>query len=248
MSRLRSAVSTVAVINLVFILALAGWLVATGRMDLARAHRLRAMLAEPVAVEAARLAQEAEAEDAAARAARAEARDLHPDPPSAVVNDRAWIAQASLSHAESRVRDIASRLRDDLDRAAVVLARDRAAFEAERTAWQKATEAERARRVDEQFRKAVRQYELLPSKLARDLLARLCRDGQTAQAVAYLDAMEARSAARILREFKAGDDPVLATELLERLRVFGLPPDDPESAPDDERWNRTAAAPADPRR
>lgn len=55
------------------------------------------------------------------------------------------------------------------------------------------------------------------------------------QMVAYLNAMAPRAANKILREFKTPDEVVLATELLEKLRIFGFEAEAAELASHDNR-------------
>ena len=59
-------------------------------------------------------------------------------------------------------------------------------------------------------------------------------DGQLQQAVAYLDAMKPRAASKILKEFKSPSEIVLATELLEKLRTFGLGTVEPKEPGNDD--------------
>ena len=97
-----------------------------------------------------------------------------------------------------------------------------AAFEQRRSSFHISQQDDRQRKIDEQFLQAVKQLEQLPAKQAKGVLEQLLADKNVDQAVAYLDAMSPRAAAKVLREFKSGPDLALATELLERLRTFGV--------------------------
>lgn len=84
----------------------------------------------------------------------------------------------------------------------------------------RATDAQK--RGDEQFLRAVKQLEQVPAKQAKKILETLVAGKNVDQAVAYLDAMNPRAAAKVLREFKTDAEIPLATELLERLRTRGV--------------------------
>ena len=58
-------------------------------------------------------------------------------------------------------------------------------------------------------------------KQGKRMLVELVNLNQMDQAVAYLHAMNARAASKILKEFKTDPEIALATKLLERLRTFG---------------------------
>jgi hypothetical protein len=54
------------------------------------------------------------------------------------------------------------------------------------------------------------------------MLTALIAEGNLQQAVAYLDAMNSRIAAKIIGEFKTAPETELAKDLLEELRTFGV--------------------------
>ena len=87
---------------------------------------------------------------------------------------------------------------------------------------------------DGQFAKVVRQLESVPPKQAKQIMLNLIGTGRADQAVAYLDAMSARPAAKLLREFKTDRETELATELLEQLRTFGVEAEVAELPGDDD--------------
>lgn len=244
-----TALSFLAVVNLLAFVSFGGWLWSTERMSVERLREIRDLLAMTTA-ESEAAAAEADA-DRAALVEAADERERGESPPGA--SDRR-IRQARLireEEAESRRRlsDFAAQRQAELDAAFAQLAQDRAALEAERQAWEDATQADRDRRRDEQFTKTVKLYEASPPKNAKQWLQNLVDAGQTDQAVAYLDAMNARSAKKILSLFKTEDEASLATELLERLRTLDLgeveqetPGNDNAAAPDATDGPGTGAA------
>jgi hypothetical protein len=112
------------------------------------------------------------------------------------------------------------------------------------------------RKVDEQFLQTVKQYEQLTPKQGKQMIVALVNQKQTDQAVAYLDAMSPRAASRILKEFKTESEIALATELLEKLRTFGVQTAPPavstarpapattQAAPDAQRSSSHATGPS----
>ena len=102
------------------------------------------------------------------------------------------------------------------------IASEREEFEEERRRWEEATGADRERKTNEQFTQTVIQYESLPAKQGKQVLIELINSGNREQAVAYLDAMKPRATSKILKEFKSPEEIILAAELLEELRIFGL--------------------------
>ena len=72
---------------------------------------------------------------------------------------------------------------------------------------------------DAQFKKTVTLLESVPPARASEMLLQIIEQGAPEQATAYLNAMQTRTASKILAQI---GDPTLAADLLERLRVYGL--------------------------
>lgn len=223
MKTMWTIVSFLAVVNLLALLLFVGWLSMSGRLNAHRVEEIRWMLAMTVA-EAEAQAEEAERDAAAERKAmEEEIRRLSP-PVSSEVRIEQISRMEEMERRAHRRLDDERRLRlADIERAADNLESRKAEFEASRHAWNEQIRAEIERRRDEQFAKTVIQYESVPPRQAKNMMLELIRDGEMDQAVAYLDAMNARNAAQIIQEFKADEELRLATELLERLRSFGVP-------------------------
>ena len=113
-----------------------------------------------------------------------------------------------------------------------VLEKEKEEFAQLKAAWDKDTAAERKRKTDEQFIQTVTIYETLSPKQSKQMLTNLVTDGNIEQAVAYLDAMNPRNAAKILKAFKTSEEMILATQLQEKLRVFGTGAEDSETLAD----------------
>lgn len=238
MKALWSAVSFFAVVNLLVIVFFVGWLWRTDRLNMDRVQKVRELFAPSIAEEA-RLAEEAAAEAK---------RDAPPEIVPARLSSAERLDAMTALHDQER--QVSQRLREEgqmLSRQFELLTRqtqaEREAFEAERQSWEDATRAERERKADEQFAQTVQQYESIPARQGKEMLVELIGQGRREQAVAYLDAMKPRAASKILREFKSPQEVVLATELLEELRTFGLGTVDAEPASDDTA-DDTAGKPA----
>jgi len=222
MKRLWNAVSFVAVVNLLAMTMFGLWLWQSGRMDVERLRRLKEMLGQTIEAEQEVAAEQQAQTEADRQEAAEQARVADPPLPSV-----AQVRHLNLIDAQSR--QAMQRLRDETDQHLARLAmerrqieREQASLEAEKEAWQEATRAQRQQRTDEQFQKTVKLYESAKPKLAKQWMLNLVDDGEERQVVAYLNAMNSRAAKKILDEFKSEQDGQLATELLERLRTFGL--------------------------
>lgn len=235
MKTMWAVISTMALANLLVILGIFTWLVATDRIDGARFMKVRDVLREPIAQETARLEAERKAEEARLAAEEAAAR-LQREPVTAadLLNLRIETAEVDRQRLERMRREVQD-LRTTLARERELLEQEKAAFESKLRAA-----AEEARRLaevrgSEQFRKALATYEALrPADAAaalRGLMDAPTLPGQpdgATLAVAYLDAMDERIRARIVSEFIKAD-AALAAGLLERLRNLGVPPGGGES-------------------
>ncbi len=222
MKSIWNIISCLAIVNLLALVILVGWLWGTDRLDRKRVTDLRAMLAV-TGPEAAAAAAEA-ARDAALlqeQAAEKERRE-HPSFSSAERIALASVQEQHEGQAARSLADIQDHLLAQLDMATRQVDEERAALEVERQQWQDGTGAERRRRIDEQFTKAVKILEELPPKRAKSKIVELAATGKIDQAVAYLNAMNQRKAAKVMAEFKTDPEQKLATELLERLRTFGV--------------------------
>ncbi|MCA9283930.1 MAG: hypothetical protein KDA22_01855 [Phycisphaerales bacterium] len=131
--------------------------------------------------------------------------------------------------ASQRLRDEHAQLTTQLDQRLADLQRREEQLALDRAAWEKQVAALRLAQDDEQFAKAIKLLSELPAKQAKQQIAELVTAGEIEQAVAYLNAMNARTAGKILREFKDSNEVLVARDLLERLRTFGH---EPEMGPD----------------
>lgn len=229
MRTLWNFVSFLAVVHLLAVGMFAGWLWSSGRLDLDRLSEAKRLFSPTIAEARAAAAENAAAAEAEAEAARDAARSLTPPMASETHVQFASMLHQQMNQAIRRLDDEKRLLNAQLARTTAQIEQERGAFEQERKQWETSTEAERQRRIDTQFGKAVKQLESIPAKQSKQILLNLVDDDNMEQAVAYFDAMNPRAAAKVLKEFKSDAESVLAKELLEELRRFGLNTDPAET-------------------
>jgi hypothetical protein len=221
MKTIWTIIAVVAVLNLLAIGGLVGWLQSSGRLSRERVTALRSAFAQPVAMEVAAKEQAAaEAKKAEDDKAAAEKAAIPPKPASDVI-------------AEQRFRDeqqaqVLLRQQQDLENLRASLMTKLSELESREKkleAEKKAFAADRARIAEiegtKQFRDALTTLESQKAKDAKAVLNALLEGKQEDQAVAYLAKMDEGKRAKVIAEF-VKDNPPLAAELLERLRTRGV--------------------------
>jgi len=131
---------------------------------------------------------------------------------------RSDIADAKLDHLKRVVEDLQRRVR--LEREA--LQQQVAELEAEREQFEAFKEQELAKINDVKFQRAVSTLEQLKPKQGKEMFKQMLASGKEEEVVDYLEHMQLRKAAAILKEFKAQDEIAMATTLLEDLRQRGV--------------------------
>ena len=212
-------ITTIALANFLAVVALVAWLAGTGRLSNERVNAVREMFTTTVEQdEAQRKLEEAQrAQDEAAAAQDAFMREP-PTPAEGEVADQQAVsnaAQQDLSRLTREAEDLRRTFARELaqiERAREQLRQERADFDALRARLA-------ALEGSEQFEKAVALYQQVKPQQAKAMLQTLIDQGEMEQVVSYLNAMQVRTATKIIAEF---DDPALAATLLERVRTRGL--------------------------
>ncbi|MEN0019334.1 MAG: hypothetical protein AAF747_00460 [Planctomycetota bacterium] len=226
-ARLGAAIAIVAILNFMVLTGIIGWLLATERIDVDRLDEVWGVLEEPIPLQQARLEREAEAMEAGEDETQGDGLPVSAEMMLEIRLAEQEEHQQRIARMQREIEDLGRTLgreRRELDD-------EREAFEAERDAFEAMRTELAAIEGDEQFRTAVGVLQNLKADEARAVLAELIEgnastldtgaaDGIT-QAVSYLNAMSGRARGKIMREFTE-EDPALAADLLERLRVFGL--------------------------
>lgn len=212
-------ITTIALANFLAVVALVAWLAGTGRLSNERVNAVREMFTTTVEQdEAQRKLEEAQrAQDEAAAAQDAFMREP-PTPAESEVADQQAVsnaAQQDLSRLTREAEDLRRTFARELaqiERAREQLRQERADFDALRARLA-------ALEGSEQFEKAVALYQQVKPQQAKAMLQTLIDQGEMEQVVSYINAMQVRTATKIIAEF---DDPALAATLLERVRTRGL--------------------------
>lgn len=232
MKKIWMMVSVLALANVAAVAALLGWLGMTGRLDTERVRAVRVMLAEPVSEQKAREADaQTQADQQAQEAAAAEASSK----PAATAAERLAIQQLADEIVQQRVQLLDKQvktLKAGLDRERRELNQRQAEFKAERDKFLAYRKRIEDMEKDAQFQKALDGYAKLKPADTKAIFQVLIDQGQTEQVVAYLNKMQTRIRAKVIKEFK-DDDPKVAAILQERLRTFGLVAEDTGDHADD---------------
>lgn len=222
MRTLWNVVSFLAVVHLLALALFVGWLWRSDRLSMDRVEQIRSMLSTTLSEEASQQRQaEREAEQQQQEQAEAERRE-HPPLPAAQQVSAVNLMREQQQRAVDRLEDEKQLLLAQLERIRDQHEATKREFEQQKQQWYDSIDEERQRKADEQFQQTLKLYEQIPSRQARDMLLALVDDGDMNQAVAYIDAMNSRAAAKIIREFKTAPQVELAKELLEELRTFGV--------------------------
>ncbi len=215
---LWTLITVLAIANLLALLGLVGWLVGSGRLDADRFNDIRETLGETIVDQETRVASLERERTMEEAAAEAERRALIPPLTAADrlrnVNESEEVTRQRRERLTRDVRD----LQRTLDRERETLDDRVAAFNQERDEFEMMRNRIRAIEGEEQFLKAVGHLQAQKPAKARDILQALMDAGEMDQAVAYLNAMSARQAAKVIGAF---EEPAVAADLLERLRTRG---------------------------
>ena len=113
-------------------------------------------------------------------------------------------------------------LQRSLSRDRQLLDRERENFEDERERFEAMRDRLSTLEGGEQFRKALGSIEGMKPDDARVTLQTLLDQGEREQVVSYLNAMQERTRTKIMSSWVKDDQPDVAADLLEALRVRGL--------------------------
>lgn len=223
-----TVLTTLAVANILAIAGFVAWLRMDDRLNVERLQRVREMLVERVTDERARVAEEEARAEAEANDPMRRVEGLLPVAASEALMRRGTEQEIAVQHLLRREREVSDLQATLAATLASLERRERDIAERER-----AFEANRARIAERegsrQFRTAVASLEAQKPQAARDVLRSLLNTGGYDEVISYLNAMDGRPRDRIMAEF-IKDDPGLAAELLESIRVFGLSDASPAAA------------------
>lgn len=213
-----------ALVHAISAIGFVGWLAGTGRLNRQRVVDVRDLFAKSIS----------QAEVEAKEKARQEEEKRQAD-----------LRMQRLGSAGGPVASTTGRLAEDRKRAEAILARidlDREELKSlgrnlelsqknvrrlyeelriKQEAFAKMLDKKKRQIDDQSFRKTVALYNQLPSKQVKKMFIELLDSSKGEQVVTYLEAMQPRKAAGVLREFKTSAEVTRAVELTERLRARG---------------------------
>lgn len=211
-------VAFVALMNLLALLFLGGWLVATGRLNTERVEAVRTLFVLPADVEAARAEEARRAEDLRDQQA-AELASLSGQP---VGSDAQITAVEELARREALL--MRRMERENAEDRKALEAFERQLTERERLLEERiaAFDDSRKRALEasegEAFAAVVKLMEALPAKQAKDQVLLLVGSGRQEEAVRRLRAMRAGPRTGIFAAMKTEAEQQVASDLLESLR------------------------------
>ncbi|MEX0876805.1 MAG: hypothetical protein WD114_05035, partial [Phycisphaerales bacterium] len=201
MKSLKRAILVILVLNLLAMLAGAGWLMASGRVSKDRVLTMTDLFQEPVSIEQARL--EKEQKEAEKELAQRE----KPLPELAMDAEernrvRVEMTQIDRQRLDRMKREVAD-LQETLSRERRLIEDDRQELARERAEFEQMRQRLADLEGGEQFKKALATLTGMAPKDARAVLAAMLADGEGKQeeVISYLSAMQARARTQIMTEF-----------------------------------------------
>jgi seryl-tRNA synthetase len=223
---MKTAFTIIAVLAIVHILAglsFVGWLAGTNRLNKDRLKAAKAVFALTIDQEQDKEAEQAAAAEAAKVEAERQARLSGVGGLASTADRLAEDEKRNevlLRQLERTRREIEA-LSDNLTLARQRMERQHADLLTAKKDLEQRIKQMEARLNDEGFKKAVALFESLPSKQVKQMFIELIESNQADDVVAYLEAMEPRKAAGVLKEFKDDREIDRAVDLTQRLRERG---------------------------
>jgi hypothetical protein len=203
-----------------FIIAVGGvaWLKFSGHLDRARALQIRQVLFPPPATQPV-----ASAEVAAVPTTQPVKRleDLLARESGKSVAEQSQLIQNSIDMETAQLdrrRSELEALKTQLDLAQHQLVHDRATVEADRTTLQTREQEAQRLAADKGFQDSLALYTAMPAPKVKQVFMGL----DDSIVVNYLEAMQPRTAAKIIKEFKLPDETTRIQRILEKMRTSQL--------------------------
>ena len=220
MKTLTKAILVIAILNLFAVLAGAGWLFSSGRINKARMTNMTMLFNEPVAIEEAKLkAEQAQIDKELAE----QIKPLPAIPLNAQERNLVRVEMTQIDRQRlDRMKREVKNLQDTLRRERELLSLDRIDLQEEKDEFDAMRDRLAGLEGGKQFKKSLATITGMKSKDAKTVLSNLLTDSKQEEVVTYLSSMGDRERTSILTEFvKSGEDQ-LAADLLESIRLRGL--------------------------
>ncbi len=219
---MRMTYHVIALVCIIHVLGAAGvgaWLGASGRLSRDRVVDVKNVFAITVAEQRQQEAQTAElVRQAERQTERVEA--MIAGSTAERLDDEQRRHELTLRQLERTRREIES-LRDNLELSRRLMEKEkREVLDEKQAAEQRLAQIEQQLN-DAGFKRAVGLLEQLPADQAKKMFLRMIEQDKVAQVVMYLESMQPRKAAAVLREFDQSHEVARAVELTERLRARG---------------------------
>lgn len=228
-------------INFVAVVCAVAWLYSDGRLDPERVRAIRAILYPAPTTQPASSQPADDARGPGEPVLRL--GELLAQKSGLSTSDQLSFLQqtfdARMAELDRRQRELAD-LQRQVDMANTTLARDRAALDAEKRALADREQLAAKLANDQGFQDSLALYKSMPAKQVKQVF--LSMDDQTVQR--YLQAMEPRGAAKVVREFKTPDEQKRIQKILDQMRGAGGAVPDTADAPPPETPAQAADAEA----
>lgn len=218
MKTLWTVISVLAVLHMLALVGAVGWLASSGRLSDERVKEMVALFT-PTVDEETKAAEEAKkAEDL-----KMEVRpiDVSLVKSAAKKNEDDRKEQALTLRQLERTQQEIKQLQNNLQLAQITVLRERKEYEEAKKALEDKIVLIEKEKNDAGFKKVIALYESLPAKTVKPLMIEMIKAGDEGKVVAYLEALDERKAAGILKEFKSAEEVQYVVNLSERLRARG---------------------------
>lgn len=225
MKALIQSITTLAVLHMLALIGLVGWLYADGRIDDQRVRdvidRFSVTIEQEEKASAAEEAKVAEVTRQALEAERISAVAAG----TRTMEDRVRAEKEADEIAdmrEHRMQREIEDLRRLLTNAENIISAKTAELDDARSQFTKELEDAQGLKSDQDFQLAVTWLESVKAKSAKQMMQNLMGEGKLDQAVSYLAAMDPRKASSVLDQFKTDEELEQATVIIEQLRQRGV--------------------------
>lgn len=223
MKTIWTALSVLAVANMLALAGIIGWLYKSGRLDERRVQETRQVFSETIEARKAREAEEAAKAEQAEKEALERAKfEKAPLTASELLARRIELTELDRQRRERLRRDIDD-LKAGLARQQEVIDRGRAELDLERKTFEQMRKQILETEGSAQFKKALGAFEAMKPEQALITLQNMLQDEGAAgmdKVVAYVNAMQDRPRSKLMAKI-VESDPKLAATLLERIRSRG---------------------------
>jgi chromosome segregation ATPase len=221
MKSIGQVIAMLAVIHVLGVLGVGGWLAATNRLSRDRIVTVGDTFRKTVAQEKEEKKKaELVAKDADAHVVRVEGGKAPPESAAEKLATERQRNEVNLRKLERTQADVEA-LRRQLSMEQEKVKQEHEALIAERKSLEKKVKEYDARFADAGFKKTVSMYDSLPAKQVKAMLSDLMTAQKTDEVVDYLGAMQPRKAAAVLKEFKSAEEVARAVKITEQLRARG---------------------------